>query len=133
MVLIRRGQKQLEHRHRTRQASSVMDTSIGDDNVFVGRVPQNAGDRNVIIDPGKGDLWIGGGTAIGYGAQADSTSVAIGAYAGGGAKPANLEDSSHREPAVRPRWWKSPWLVTVMGGALAGILAAAVGALLHIS
>jgi hypothetical protein len=133
MVLIRMGQKQLGHRRRTRQESSGMDTSIGDDNVFVGRVPQNAGDRNVIIDPGKGDLRIGGGTSIGYGAEADSTSVAIGAYAGGGAKPANWEESSNRGPVVRLRWWKSPWLVTVVGGALAGILTAAVIALLHIS
>lgn len=54
----------------------------GDDNVLIGDVAGEVGSRNVIIRPGRGDdLRIGGGTAIGFGAHADPTSVAIGTFA----------------------------------------------------
>lgn len=41
------------------------------------------GSRNVIVGPtdDKGNVKLGGGTAMGYGAQADPTSVAVGSGA----------------------------------------------------
>lgn len=61
---------------------------IGDDNTIVGNVPpRSMGSRNVIVGPtdDKGDIRLGGGTAMGYGARADPTSVAVGSGAMAGA------------------------------------------------
>jgi hypothetical protein len=62
--------------------------SVGNESVVVGcGVPARVGDRSVVIGATdeRGNTRIGGGTAIGYGARADQTSAAIGAYAGAGA------------------------------------------------
>ena len=58
-------------------------TSIGDDNVIIGDPGTSGiGSRNVIIKPdADGNVRISGGTAIGQGATAVASSVAIGASA----------------------------------------------------
>ncbi len=97
----------------------------GNDNVFIGEGPFPRGDGNVVIRPGgpSGDIRIGGGVAIGRGAQADETSVAIGSGAGAGRPSAMMAQG----------WWDAPWLVTLVGGVLAAIMAGAVLALLQVS
>jgi hypothetical protein len=86
----------------------------GDENVFIGQGPFSRGSRNVIIRPSgpSGDIRIGGGVAIGHGAQADESSVAIGSGAGAGRKLAEM----------RQRWWDAPWLVQFATATLAAML-----------
>jgi hypothetical protein len=63
---------------------------IGDDNTVVGPVPvHSGGSRNTFwtAADADGNARISGGTAVGYGAHADSTSVAVGARSMGGDLP----------------------------------------------
>lgn len=61
---------------------------VGDESVVIGNdPPSNVGDRSVVVGAtdAEGNTRIGGGgTAIGYRARADESSVAIGAHAGAG-------------------------------------------------
>jgi len=95
----------------------------GNENVFIGQGPFPRGNGNVVIRPNglSGNIRIGGGVAIGHGAQADETSVAIGSGAGAG----------RRWAMVRQRWWDSSLVVQLAVGTLAAILASALLALLH--
>jgi len=67
----------------------VVGPSVGTDSVVYGRVAPGlrVGDRSVVVGATdeRGHTIIPGGTAVGYGAKADPTSVAIGSGAGGGA------------------------------------------------
>ena len=62
--------------------------SVGSESTIVGPMPPNGvGDRSTIVgatDAHGNTILNKGGTQIGYCSHADSTSVAIGAYAGGG-------------------------------------------------
>lgn len=65
---------------------------MGNDNTIVGNVliPENMGDGNTIVgatDANGNTILNRGGTAIGRNAQADQTTVAIGANAGAGVRP----------------------------------------------
>jgi hypothetical protein len=63
---------------------------MGDDNTVLGPIPHRMGSRNTIVhdaDAHGNVIHNKGGTAIGYGARADSTSVAIGVGAMGGDLP----------------------------------------------
>jgi hypothetical protein len=60
------------------------ESSMGSDNVFIGRVPHRSGSGNVVIDATDAfghTILNRGGTAVGRGATADESSIAIGAYA----------------------------------------------------
>jgi hypothetical protein len=64
-----------------------VERSVGDESVVIGTgVPDRVGDRSVVIGAtdDRGNTIIRGGTAAGYNARADSTSVAVGAHAGAG-------------------------------------------------
>jgi len=101
--------------------------SVADDNVVIGEPPPNLGHGNVIIRPtGDRSITIGGGVAIGHGAQADETSVAIGHGAGAGRRTAMAVVPSS---VVAERM---DWLTTIMTGALAAIIAGLVFQLLHL-
>jgi hypothetical protein len=78
-----RGQQQIE-----RWPTDGHGHVIGDDNTIIGNVPSRSmGSRNVIVGStdDKGNVRLGGGTAMGYGARADPTSVAVGSGAMAGA------------------------------------------------
>jgi hypothetical protein len=60
---------------------------VGDESVVYGDVPEDVGNRSTVIRPMPGETNLilnKGGLAMGYGARADSTSIAIGAYANAG-------------------------------------------------
>jgi hypothetical protein len=101
-----------------------MDKDTGDDNVFIGEGPFPHGSGNVVIRPGGpgGHVRIGGGVAIGRGAQADETSTALGSGARAGGRATTMD----------ARWWNSPWTVTLIAGTLAAVTADAVLSLLHL-
>jgi hypothetical protein len=66
------------------------DSEVGDDNTVIGTAPSKMGSGNTIInaaDAQSNVILNRGGTAIGRGARADSTSIAIGAGAGAGGLP----------------------------------------------
>lgn len=66
---------------------------VGDDSVVIGTgVPRHVGNRSVVIGAtdARGNTRLEGGTALGYNAHADSTSVAAGAHAGAGGIIAQL-------------------------------------------
>jgi hypothetical protein len=68
----------------------IDNAEMGDDNTILGPVPHKMGSRNTIVadaDANGNVIHNRGGTAIGYGARADSTSVAIGGRAMGGDLP----------------------------------------------
>ena len=72
------------------------DREVGDDSVVIGAdPPRRVGNRSVFIGAtdNAGNTRIAGGTAVGYNARADPTSVAIGAHAlaGDGAIPHLLQ------------------------------------------
>jgi hypothetical protein len=87
------------------QSQSPPASQIGSDNTLVNvPVPQNMGSGNTFIGPtdANGDtIYTKGGTAIGKGACADPTSIAIGAgaHAGDCSPPAKKQDS----PTTPPR------------------------------
>jgi hypothetical protein len=98
------------------------DESAGDDNVVIGRAPRVLGSGNVIVNTGDayGNVVIPGGTAIGRGAWADETSVALGAGAGAGRRRSTSMVA--RPAAPTKNWWEEPWLVTLLGGVVVGLL-----------
>jgi hypothetical protein len=62
---------------------------VGDESVVIGNdPPSHVGDRSVVVGAtdADGNTRIDGGTAIGYRAWADESSVAIGAHAGAGTR-----------------------------------------------
>jgi hypothetical protein len=66
------------------------DNLAGDDNTYVGPGPfRSTGSRNTVwtAADAHGNVVIPGGTAVGYGARADATSVAVGSGASGGDLP----------------------------------------------
>jgi hypothetical protein len=67
-------------------SSMTSEKQVGDESVVIGTPPGHVGDRSVVIGPtdSRGNVRIGGGVAVGYNANADATSVAIGAHAGAG-------------------------------------------------
>ncbi len=97
------------------------DSSAGDDNVVIGRAPRVLGSGNVIVNTGDdyANVTIPGGTAIGRGAWADETSVALGAGAGAGRR---RSASMVTRAAPTTNWWEEPWLVTLLGGVAVGLL-----------
>jgi hypothetical protein len=64
---------------------------VGKESVVYGNVPTDldVGDQSVVVGAtdAHGNVRIGGGTAVGHGSYADSTSVAIGKGAGAGSRP----------------------------------------------
>lgn len=72
----------------TKKAKNTIPITVGADSVGMGLIPPGTkiGDRSVLVGAtdSNGNTVIPGGTAVGYGAHADPTSVAIGAGAGGG-------------------------------------------------
>jgi hypothetical protein len=99
-----------------------LDNSVGDDNVVIGRAPRVLGSGNVIVNTGDayGNVVIPGGTAIGRGAWADETSVALGAGAGAGRRRSTSMVTRPAAPATN--WWEESWLVTLLGGVVVGLL-----------
>ena len=121
--LLRVGGATYRRYHRGMALRKKRSASDGNENVFIGQGPFPRGNGNVVIRPNglSGNIRIGGGVAIGHGAQADETSVAIGSGAGAG----------RRWAMVRQRWWDSSLVVQLAVGTLAAILASALLALLH--
>lgn len=59
---------------------------IGDDSVVIGNVSQSVGSRSVVIGPtdARGNTVLNSPMAVGHGATADASSIAIGAGASAG-------------------------------------------------
>jgi hypothetical protein len=90
-------------------------------NVFIGHGAFPRGSGNVVIRPAPGgDVRVSGGVAIGHGAEADESSVAIGHQA-----------RITRLPAPAGRW-DSPWTVALVAGTLTAVVSGALLALLHL-
>jgi hypothetical protein len=75
----------------------------GDDNTVIGPTPKRMGSRNTIVgavDGSTSTVFNKGGTAVGAGARADSSSVAIGSRAGAGNPALLLEMLERLQTAV---------------------------------